>query len=359
MTNKTWHVIGLMSGTSLDGVDLVYAKFTLNQGYAFEILEKKSIVYSELWKNRLQNAFGYSGEKLTSLDADYGKFLGELVLNFRLEKDIEKLDFVASHGHTIFHRPEQGYTLQIGSGAHLAAACKSKVICDFRTQDVALGGQGAPLVPIGDLLLFNAYGFCLNIGGFANISYELDDQRIAYDICPTNIVLNHFTRKIGLEYDDGGIMASEGKISEELLLALDGLEFYREEQPKSLGYEFVVEVVLPIIDQYNLPIKDILRTFIEHAAHQISEVINRAVAEMDKEATKVLITGGGAYNTFMIERIAALSKIEIEIPSKEIIDFKEAIVFAFLGVLKDQGEVNCLKSVTGASWDHCGGVVYE
>lgn len=359
MANKNWHVIGLMSGTSLDGVDLVYAKFTLNQGYSFEILKKKSIVYSELWKNRLQKAFDYSGEELTFLDADYGKFLGELVLNFRLENDIENLDFVASHGHTIFHRPEQGYTLQIGSGAHLAAACKCKVICDFRTQDVALGGQGAPLVPIGDLLLFKQYDFCLNIGGFANISYQLDNQRIAYDICPANIVLNHFTRKIGLEYDDKGIMASEGSVSKGLLSALDGLSFFKEEQPKSLGYEFVVEEVLPIIDRYGLPTKDMLRTFVEHAAHQISDVINSAVDKLEAEDPIVLITGGGAFNSFMIQRITALSRPRIEIPAKEIIDFKEALVFAFLGVLKDQGEVNCLKSVTGASWDHCGGVVYN
>lgn len=359
MANKNWHVIGLMSGTSLDGVDLVYAKFTLNQGYTFEILQKKSIVYSEIWKNRLQDAFGYSGEKLTILDADYGKFLGELVMNFRLENGIENLDFVASHGHTIFHRPEQGYTLQIGSGAHLAAACKSKVICDFRTQDVALGGQGAPLVPIGDLLLFRKYDFCLNIGGFANISYQDNDERIAYDICPTNIVLNHFTRKIGMEYDDKGMMASEGKVNKDLLSELDGLGFYKEEQPKSLGYEFVVEEVLPIIDRYDLPIKDILRTFIEHDAHQISDVINRAADNIENEDPIVLVTGGGAFNTFMIDRIAALSRPRIEIPSKEIIDFKEALVFAFLGILKDQGEVNCLKSVTGASWDHCGGVVYN
>lgn len=359
MANKNWHVIGLMSGTSLDGVDLVYAKFVLNQGYSFEILKKKSIVYSELWKNRLQEAFGYSGEKLANLDADYGKFLGELVLNFRLENDIEKLDFVASHGHTIFHRPEQGYTLQIGSGAHIAAICKSKVICDFRTQDVALGGQGAPLVPIGDLLLFKQYDFCLNIGGFANISYQLHDQRIAYDICPANIVLNHYTRKTGLDYDDRGIMASKGKVRSDLLSALDGLSFYKEQQPKSLGYEFVVEEVLPILNQYTMPMEDILRTFVEHAAHQISEVINGASDKLENEDPIVLISGGGAFNTFLIDRIAALSRPRIEIPSNDIINFKEALVFAFLGVLKDQGEVNCLKSVTGASRDHCGGVVYN
>jgi len=357
MTNKNWHVIGLMSGTSLDGIDLVYVKFTLNKDYTFEILKKESIIYSELWKNRLQEAFGYSGEKLTHLDAEYGKFLGKRVLEFIAKNDIQKLDFVASHGHTIFHRPEQGYTLQIGSGAHLSATIKNKVICDFRTQDVALGGQGAPLVPIGDLLLFKAYDFCLNLGGFANISYQDKGVRMAYDICPTNIVLNHFTRKMGLEYDDKGRIASKGKIHGPLLSALNQLPFYRQEQPKSLGYEFVVETVLPIIEQHALSSEDILRTFVEHAGIQISAVINRVAEKKDKAA--VLITGGGAFNDFMIQRISSLTTTRIVIPSIEIIEFKEALIFAFLGVLRDQKEVNCLKSVTGASKNHSSGVIYN
>jgi anhydro-N-acetylmuramic acid kinase len=359
MTNKNWHVIGLMSGTSLDGVDLAYIKFTLNQDYTFEILKKESIIYSELWKNRLQEAFGYSGEKLTKLNAAYGKFLGELVLEFIAKNDIQKLDFVASHGHTIFHRPEQGFTLQIGSGAHLSATIKNKVICDFRTQDVALGGQGAPLVPIGDLLLFKEYDFCLNLGGFANISYQDKEERMAYDICPINIVLNHYTRKMGLEYDDKGMMASKGKIHEPLLSALNQLPFYSQEQPKSLGYEFVVETVLPIIEHHSLTSDDILRTFVEHAAIQISAVINKVAGGKDKNKTSVLITGGGAFNEFMIQRISTLTASRIVIPSVEIIEFKEALIFAFLGVLRDQKEVNCLKSVTGASRNHSSGVIYN
>ena len=358
MINKNWHVIGLMSGTSLDGVDLVYVKFKLNQGYTFEVLKKKSVIYSELWKNKLQEAFGYSGEKLTKLDCDYGNFLGDLALNFIAENEIEKLDFIASHGHTIYHQPKQGFTLQIGSGAHLSAKCNCKVICDFRTQDVALGGQGAPLVPIGDLLLFKAYDFCLNLGGFANISYQDEELRIAYDICPANIVLNHYTRKTGMEYDDKGMMASKGAVHEELLSALDQLPFYNQEQPKSLGYEFVADLVLPIIERFPISTEDILRTFVEHAARQIASVINNVVENREKN-NRVLVTGGGAFNTFMIKRISSLTESEIVIPSTEIIEFKEAIIFAFLGVLKDMGEVNCLKSVTGAYRDHSSGVIYN
>ncbi len=359
MIDKNWYVIGLMSGTSLDGVDLAYVKISRNRGYHFEILKTKSVDYSEIWKKRLQNAFGYKGEKLTKLHVDYGIFLGELASDFIMKNKVENLDFIASHGHTIFHDPSQHYTLQIGSGAHLASRAGVKVICDFRMQDVALGGQGAPLVPIGDHLLFSDYDFCLNIGGFANISYDNGDERIAYDICPTNIVLNHFTRQQGFDYDDKGSMASKGQINEELLMKLNGLEFYEQEQPKSLGYEFIVDTILPIFTNFDLTLEDKLRTFVEHSAIQISANINEVSANFDKEELQVLITGGGAFNDFMIKRIKDLTNALIVIPSKEIIEFKEALLFAFLGVLKDQQEVNCLRSVTGASKDHSSGVIYN
>ena len=359
MMNKNWHVIGIMSGTSLDGVDLAYVKISRNRAYDFEILQTKSINYSEIWKNKLQKAFSYSGEKLTKIDAEYGIYLGELVMDFLAENDIEKLDFIASHGHTIFHNPEQNYTLQIGSGAHLSATTGKKVICDFRTQDVALGGQGAPLVPIGDQVLFSNYDFCLNIGGFANVSYDNWADRIAYDICPANIVLNLFTRLEGFDYDDKGRMASKGTVNKQLLEKLDALEFYTQEQPKSLGYEYVVDMILPIFAEFDLTFEDRLRTFVEHIATQIASCINEAATNFDEEELTVLITGGGAFNDFMIQRIKDLTNAQIVIPSRDIIDFKEALLFAFLGVLKDQEEVNCLKSVTGACRDHSSGVIYS
>ena len=359
MENKNWYVVGLMSGTSLDGVDLAYVKIGRNKSYDFEILQTKSIHYSELWKNRLKDAFAFSGEKLTKIDADYGVFLGELVLDFIDEFKIEKIDFLASHGHTIFHDPGQNYTLQIGSGAHLAAKTNLKVICDFRTQDVAMGGQGAPLVPIGDQLLFSDYDFCLNLGGFANVSFQEGSIRAAYDICPANIVLNHFTRQQGIEFDDGGKLAASGEVHQLLLKELNALSFYTMPRPKSLGYEFVVEHVLPLIEVNDLPLKDVLRTFIEHIAIQIAKEINEASASLKSETGRMLVTGGGAFNSFMIERISVLSQIEVVIPPKDIIEFKEALIFAFLGVLKDQEEVNCLSSVTGAESDHSSGVVYS
>lgn len=352
-----WHVIGVMSGTSLDGVDLVYAKLIKEKAYSFDILKMDTINYSEKWKKILFEAFNYSGERLVKLDADYGKYLGKLINNFIFKNSIENIDFIASHGHTIFHQPEKNYTLQIGNGAVIAAETKSKVICDFRVQDIALGGQGAPLVPIGDQLLFSEYRYCLNLGGFSNISFEKNNERVAFDICPVNIVMNYYTRKIGMEYDDKGNMASRGQLNNDLLDELNNLPFYIDDKPKSLGYEFVVDTVIPLIDQYNLSTEDVLRSFVEHNAIQIANVLKRNSVNSDQD--KVLITGGGAFNDYLINRIKQYTTVEVVIPSKEIIDFKEAVIFAFLGVLKDQDEVNCLKSVTGASKDHSSGVVFD
>lgn len=357
MKNKIWYVIGVMSGTSLDGVDLVYTKFIKDNEYSFEILKTETVNYSEKWKKLLIEAFNYSGEKLVKLNVDYGNLLGDLINKFIHKNNIKKIDFIASHGHTIFHQPEKNYTLQIGNGAEITAETKIKLICDFRIQDVALGGQGAPLVPIGDQHLFNDYRYCLNLGGFSNISFDKDGERVAFDICPVNIVMNHYTRKIGKEFDDGGKMASGGILNNNLLSELNNLPFYKGDKPKSLGYEFIADTVIPIIDKYNLPIKDILRTFIEHVAIQLADVLNRNSIKM--KVNKVLITGGGAFNDFLIKRLKSLTSVNVIIPDKEIIDFKEALIFAFLGVLKDQNEVNCLKSVTGARKDHSSGVVYE
>jgi anhydro-N-acetylmuramic acid kinase len=359
MTNKIWHVIGLMSGTSLDGVDLAYVKFTREKEYFFEILKTESLPYSEKWKKMLFEAFDDKGENLTWLSAEFGRHLGARVNEFRDRYEIEKIDFVASHGHTIFHRPDRGYTLQIGDGEVLAAETGLKVICDFRSQDLALGGQGAPLVPIGDELLFREYDFCLNIGGFANVSYNDGSGRKAFDICPANIVLNTYTRKAGFEFDDRGRMAAGGKLDPELLTSLNEMPFYKKDQPKSLGYEYVVEHVLPLIDSLNLDLNDILCTYVEHIAFQISSVVERAAQNLERANARLLVTGGGAFNDYLVERLEHLCAVEVSVPDREIIEFKEALIFAFLGVLKDQQEVNCLKSVTGARKDHSSGVVYE
>ncbi|MDD3722816.1 MAG: anhydro-N-acetylmuramic acid kinase [Lutibacter sp.] len=352
MKRVSKYIIGVMSGTSLDGIDIVYVKINATENSSFEIIKAETISYSNDWKSALKEGFHLSGEALAKLDADYGRHLGNILLNFIKENNISKVDFIASHGHTIFHNPEKNYTLQIGNGPYITAITGIKTICDFRVQDVALGGQGAPLVPVGDELLFSEYDYCLNLGGFSNISFKEKNQRIAYDICPVNIVMNHYVASLNMEYDDKGTMASEGNIEKNLLKELNSLTYYNSEKPKSLGYEFVVDTIFPIIDKYNLNIKDVLRTYVEHIALQISKKI-----DSNSEKT-MLVTGGGAFNNFLMERLQSCTKTQLIIPEETIINYKEALVFALLGFLKDEGKNNCLKSVTGASKDHSSGVVY-
>jgi len=353
MKNTTKHIIGVMSGTSLDGIDIAYIKISYNNSYTFKILNSTTVSYTVQWKTILKEGFHLSGEKLTKLNADYGVHLGNTILNFITKNKIENIDFIASHGHTIFHNPEKNYTLQIGNGPQITAITGIKTICDFRVQDIALGGQGAPLVPIGDKLLFSEYDYCLNLGGFVNISFNKNGQRIAFDICPVNIVLNHYVSKLNLEYDDKGTIASTGNINRKLLEELNNLPFYNDTKPKSLGYEFIVETIFPIIDKFNLEISDVLRTFVEHVAIQI-------VKKIDSNSEKtVLVAGGGAYNTFLINRIQFYTKTQLIIPEDTIINYKEALVFALLGFLKDEGQNNCLKSVTGANKNHCSGIVFN
>jgi anhydro-N-acetylmuramic acid kinase len=350
MSNKEYYSIGQMSGTSLDGVDLVYVKIGFETKHFFEIINYETISYSIEWQKKLANGFHLQGKELKDLDHNYGLLLGEIIQSFIQKHEIKKVDFIASHGHTIFHKPNEGYTLQIGNGREITEVTGIKTICDFRTQDVKLGGQGAPLVPIGDKLLFSDYDYCLNLGGFANVSLDKNKERIAFDICPVNIVLNYYIRKKGFDFDDNGKLAASGKINTHLLSALNQLSFYEKHPPKSLGFEFVQEKIVPIIDAYLLETKDILRTFVEHAALQIGAVLNNN--------GKCLVTGGGVFNTFLIERIKSHSKTEIYIPSKQIINYKEALIFAFLGYLKSLNQVNCLSSVTGAKQDHSSGVTH-
>ncbi len=350
MKQITKYIIGVMSGTSLDGIDIAYVK--INANYTFEILNATTIPYSKKWKLALKEGFYLSGEKLTKLDAEYGIFLGKTILKFIKESTITKVDFIASHGHTIYHQPKQNYTLQIGNGPYITSITGIKTICDFRVQDIALGGQGAPLVPIGDELLFSNYDYCLNLGGFSNISRNENNQRIAYDICPVNIVLNHYVASLNIEYDDKGTIASKGSIHKTLLEELNNLSFYTNAKPKSLGYEFIVETIFPILNKYKLEIKDILRTFVEHIAIQITKKID------SNPSKTIFVTGGGVYNTFLINRLQLHTKTKLIIPNNTIINYKEALVFALLGFLKDKGKTNCLKSVTGARKNHSSGVIF-
>ncbi len=350
MFNKYIYCIGLMSGTSLDGIDIAYVRINNHLYKDFTILKAETFAYSKEWTSVLREAMLYSDKELLDLDINYGKYLGNLLKRFINENSISRLDFIASHGHTILHQPQKGITLQIGSGSEIANITKKKVICDFRTQDVELKGQGAPLVPIGDRLMFSNYDFCLNLGGFANISYEQEDKRIAFDICPVNIVLNHYVNKLGLDFDDKGKIASKSTVNNLLLNKLNTLNFYFQRPPKSLGLEWVQQNIFPLIDGLEDNIEIILKTFVEHIAIQIGNIL--------KIDSSVLVTGGGVFNTFLMERIEHHAQIKIVLPSEELIDYKEALVFAFLGLLKINNQVNCLKSVTGAVKDHSSGVIF-
>ncbi len=350
MQGELVKIIGLMSGTSLDGLDIVYVEFDKNDAKKFEIIHSETIKYSKSWESRLREGVHQSKLELTDLDDEYAMLLSEKILNFIAKYAISEIDFIASHGHTILHRPNEGYTLQIGNGKIISNRTSQKVICDFRAQDVDLGGQGAPLVPIGDELLFSEFDACLNLGGFANISYKKNDERIAFDICPVNIVLNYYVKQIGFDYDDKGGVASKGEIHEGLLNSLNELVFYKKKHPKSLGLEWVQEQIFPMIDSYELSVPIILRTFVEHIAIQITSSL--------KGRKEVLVTGGGVYNSFLIERLRLLSLVKICVPSDDIINYKEALIFAFLGLLRSDNQVNCLSSVTGANKDHSSGYIF-
>ena len=263
-------VIGVMSGTSLDGLDLCCVNFILHDDWTFKIIASETISYSNDWVMKLQNVIRLEKNELHELDESYTKLLANEISKFIQKHDLDGIDAICSHGHTVFHQPENGLTFQIGNLSILSKYVNTKVVCDFRTQDVELGGQGAPLVPIGDKLLFSQFNYCINLGGFANISFDENNQRIAFDICPVNIVMNHYTRQINLDFDNEGKLARSGKINIELLTTLNKLDFYSLKHPKSLGLEWVESRIIPLINSFELSIADVLRTFVEHVAIQIT-----------------------------------------------------------------------------------------
>lgn len=348
---NTTLAIGLMSGSSLDGIDLALVNFTSDNGhYTYKILEAETLPYPVVWQQRLTNAFLSKPEDLGPLDKEYGAYLGQRVAEFVKQHGV-KPDFVASHGHTIFHKPEQRYTLQIGDGQALADNCGLLTINDFRTEDVSKGGQGAPLVPIGDKLLFSDYDICLNIGGIANLSYELDGRRIAYDICIANQALNWLAQREGLPYDKDGLIAQRGKINEKLLNDLNNNDFYRQTPPKSLGREFFETYQKQRLEAYDTA--EAMATFVEHIAQQIAQ----AIESLPKG--KMLATGGGAHNQFLINRIQYYTKHQVVVPDSQTVDYKEALIFALLGLLRLEGHTNVLCSVTGAPSDSCSGQIWK
>ncbi len=340
-----------MSGTSLDGVDLAFCIFIVEgKRYEFKIEACETVPYDDAWKSRLADLPSKDAVTFVKTHTQYGHYIGQLVRSFVKRHSLQP-DFVANHGHTIFHQPEEGYTSQIGDGAAIAAECGLPVICDFRTSDVAYGGQGAPLVPIGDQLLFSGYDCCLNLGGFGNISFEQGGQRIAFDTCPVNIALNYLAGKAGLPFDKDGELASTGTLIPALLKNLNSLQYYHCQPPKSLGREWFEKEFQPLVSGKESSLQDILATVTEHIAYQISLCIPASVVNM-------VVTGGGTFNKYLISRLKSHAKVEVIIPPADIVNYKEALIFALLGLLRVNGVPNCLPSVTGSCHAATGGAIY-
>jgi anhydro-N-acetylmuramic acid kinase len=354
-TINKYHVIGLMSGTSLDGIDVASCYFEYKKKcWHFSIEAAQTLSYSSQWKEKLSQAHLLSGSSLITLHMEYGRFLGETCNQFIKKNQLKKIELIASHGHTVFHQPKNKFTFQLGDGNAIHSSTQIPVAFDFRSLDVALGGQGAPLVPIGDQLLFKEYGVCLNLGGIANVSLETQGKRNAFDICYCNLALNFLSNQIGKSFDKNGKLSSEGKVNEALLSKLKKAYLNSRKKRPSLAREEFEKVFMPLIMNNSISINDRLRTVSESIANEIASAIPTS-----KKKLKLLITGGGAHNHFLIETIQKKlsAKAEIIIPDKIIIDFKEALVFAFLGVLRLRGETNVLKNVTGAPRDSCSGVL--
>ncbi len=351
MEQREYWVIGVMSGTSLDGIDLAYVHFKKSKKWTFSIISTITIAYPAYWVKILSNINKDSEQKIKKYESDYIFFLGKIILDFIHKNSISEIDAICSHGHTVIHDPDKKITYQMGNQQSLADFLNIPLVCDFRSQDISLGGQGAPLVPIGDSFLFSEYNACLNMGGFANVSMLDNGKMIAFDICSVNIVLNFLAKKKGLPYDDRGKLAQKGEKISGFLMDLEALDFYKQSPPKSLGIEWVHYYIFPLLKKYkNQKTEDLIYTYSLH--------ISNIVGQIFKKGVRVLTTGGGAKNTFLMELIKKRSCGNFILPDIILIDFKEALIFGLLGVLKIRNEVNCLASVTGAPRDHSSGIIF-
>ncbi|MDR3194632.1 MAG: anhydro-N-acetylmuramic acid kinase [Tannerella sp.] len=346
-------VLGLMSGTSLDGLDMALCRFAKapQERWTYEVEAVQTCPYDAALRKRLATATELPACELVRLDAALATEMAGMVNRFRKSCPVRP-QLIASHGHTVFHQPSAGVTLQIGSGAILAALTGITTVCDFRTADVALGGQGAPLAPLGDELLFGSYEACLNLGGIANISFREKGLRRAFDVSPCNMALNGLAGQLGMDFDRNGETARGGKVDSKLLDRLNGLAYYRLRGPKSLGKEWFEAVFRPCLEASASSVEDKLRTVVEHVALQV------AAAADGREEERVLVTGGGAWNGFLVERMQSHVRRKLAVPDAPTVNGKEAIIFALLGFLRMRNGVNCLSSATGASADHCAGAVY-
>jgi len=357
-----YHAIGVMSGSSLDGLDIALCKLEIQNGnWHHEIIAAECLPFSAEWKNKLRDAVSLSGKDLWQMHASFGKYIGESVHRFVTHNNFQQnIDCITSHGHTVFHFPEDGFTTQIGDGAAIAAASGITTVCDLRAADVAHGGTGAPIVPIADKLLFSDYDFCLNLGGIANISAKKVDKILAFDVCPCNQLLNYFAQQLNKDFDENGALAASGNTDEEKLKQLLANSFHQLSFPKSLDNSFSKINALPILESIEGSTQDKLRTAVEYVAIQLAKEFETVASQLsiDLNDSKVLVTGGGAFNQFMIDRLKASTNIQVVIPDDATVKYKEALAMALIGVLRLRGEVNVFSSVTSAKKDTVNGAIY-
>jgi anhydro-N-acetylmuramic acid kinase len=357
--SKIYYALGLMSGSSLDGLDIAYCRIEWadEEVKDWELLAAATMPYSEMWQARLAALPGQNALAFAKTDTYFAYYMGELVNAFIQKEEIERVDYIASHGHTIFHEPDRRYSTQIGKGSALAAITEKTVIADFRSHDVALNGEGAPLAPLADAYLFAGYTYYLNIGGIANISAPMEDGRwAAFDVAPANQVLNFLTKEIGMPYDLGGQLAAKGQVQTDLLTQLRAEDYYQQKYPKSLGNAWIRQNVWPLLTESPISLEDRLATVVELIALEVA-----ASVEQLGQKGSMLVTGGGAFNDFLIKRLKAhLQSLQVKVvlPEREIIDFKEALLMALLGLLRLEGLPNSWPEVTGAKRPTINGGIY-
>ena len=360
-----YRTIGLMSGSSLDGLDIVFAELNENSGnWEYEIKAADCLEYPEEWKTRLQEAVSLNALDYLLLHTEYGNYLGKEVNRFIEKNDLHyQVSLIASHGHTTFHVPSKKMTAQLGDGSAIAAETKLPVVSELRALDIAFGGQGAPIIPVGEKLLWKDHSMFLNIGGIANISFNLPDTYIAYDVCPANRVMNMIAQRVNKDFDAGGEMAALGNVHEGLLEKINASDYYRQPYPKSLANSFGTAEMYPLVRSFGLTHNDELRTYTEHVVTQVKRAVVDGLSMQAKDTDKKLfVTGGGAFNHFLIQRLSEVLKpegVEVVVPGEEIVKYKEALVMALIGVLRWRQEYNVYATVTGAERNSIGGALWN
>jgi len=366
---KVYHGLGVMSGSSLDGIDFALCRFDFDEERdnpiaSWHIVEAETFELSVFWEERLKKAFLSSAKELWMTHVTLGKYIGDLANTF-LKRTAIKPDFISSHGHTVFHEPQNHMTLQLGHGASIAGATGYPVICDFRSTDIALNGQGAPMIPIAENLLFSEYPLCLNIGGIVNVNARVKDHYIAFDVSPANQVLNKLASLAGQAFDQDGLTARKGILQPELIIALNKMEYFNAPYPKSLDNNWIMKELYPIVKSFDYSPEDKLNTFCNFIAQRIIQEL-KVVGQnegTDFAGKKMLVTGGGAYNQYLMECISDVCSnelgIQVSIPPKVIIEFKEALLMALAGLLRIKNIPNMLHTVTGSTVDNIGGCIYQ